>query len=384
MACRSHASAPSVSGMEFRQLGASGLRVSALALGTNTFGGRGKFSVLGATGDAGARRLLDIATEAGVNLVDTADEYSDGDAERILGAALKGRRDRVLISTKLGTATEAGPNGAGSTRHHLTRALEASLRRLGTDYVDLLSLHCWDGHTPLDETLSALDSFIRAGKVRYIGASNFSAWHLGAALALADRRGYARLVSHQIHYSLLVRDAEHELLPAGVHHGVGALVWSPLAGGWLTGKYRRGADPPTPSRHAMGWNEPPVMDQDRLFAIVDALARIAQPRGASPALIALAWLSARPGVTSLIIGARTDAQLSANLKAAAVRLSDAERATLDALSLQPAPYPLWHQATLAADRLSPADEIALRPYLPASSEVSQCSISTTSPSPFPT
>ncbi len=307
--------------------------------------------------------MIDIAVGSGVNLFDTADEYSAGRAEEILGAALRGRRDAALISTKVRTPTGTGPNCAGSSRHHVIRAVEASLRRLGTDYVDLLSLHAWDGETPLEETLSVLDNLISTGKVRYIGACNFSGWHLSAAVAVSERLRYQRLVSHQMHYSLLTRDAENELLPAAIFHRVGVLVWSPLAGGWLTGKYRRDVSPRPPARQLGDWDEPPLTDHERLHRIVDALANIARERGVSAASIALAWLLGRPGVTSLILGARTERQLSGNLAAANLRLSDAETEALDAISLEPPPYPLWHQAKLAADRLSPADRVALGPYL---------------------
>jgi aryl-alcohol dehydrogenase-like predicted oxidoreductase len=349
--------------MDYRQLGRSGLRVSALALGTMTFGGRGNFAKTGTTDSAGARRQLDMALDAGVNLIDTADVYSAGLSEELVGQAVAGRRDRLLLATKARFRMGEGPNDAGLSRHHLIRACEASLRRLGTDHIDLYQLHEWDGQTPLEETLETLDTLVRSGKVRYVGCSNYTGWQLLKALGVADRHGYQRFVSQQIHYSLQAREAEYELIPAALDQGLGVLVWSPLAGGLLSGKYRRGAGDPEGSRRLAGWSEPPVRDEDQLYDTVDVLVAIAAERGASPAQVALAWLLRRPGITALIVGARTDEQLADNLRAAELALSDEELGRLDAVSQLPLLYPYWHQARTAGDRLSAADRALLGPYL---------------------
>ncbi len=349
--------------MDYRQLGRSGLRVSTLALGTMTFGGRGDFAKTGATDVAGARRQLDMALDAGVNLVDTADIYSLGASEEIVGQAIAGRRDRLLLATKARMAMGDGPNDAGLSRHHLVQACEASLRRLGTDHIDLYQVHEWDGQTPLEETLEALDTLVRSGKVRYIGCSNYAGWQLLKALGLSDRLGYQRFVSQQIYYSLQARDAEYELIPAGLDQGVGVLVWSPLAGGLLSGKYRRGQGAPEGSRRLAGWDEPPVRDEDQLYDTVDALVDIAAAHEVSPAQAALAWLLRRPGVASLVVGARTDEQLADNLRSAELRLSDDEQARLDRVSAPPLLYPYWHQANTASDRLGAADLSLLGPHL---------------------
>ncbi|MFE0379341.1 aldo/keto reductase [Streptomyces inhibens] len=349
--------------MEYRQLGNSGLRVSVLALGTMTFGGRGVFAKVGQADVSEATRQIELALGAGVNLIDTADSYSGGLSEEIIGRAMKGRWDRALIATKARMPTGAGVNDAGLSRHHLIEACEASLRRLGTDHIDLYQMHAWDGVTPLDETLSALDALLRAGKVRYVGCSNYSGWHLMKALGVSDRTGTPRFVSQQIHYSLQARDAEYELLPIAVDQRVGVLAWSPLAGGLLSGKYRRGIEPPAGSRRLSGWDEPPVRNEDQLYDIVDALTAIARDRDATPAQVALAWLLSRPAVTSLVIGVRTEEQLARNLEAAELVLSPAELARLDEVSAPPLLYPYWHQAKIAADRLSPADLTLLGPHV---------------------
>jgi aryl-alcohol dehydrogenase-like predicted oxidoreductase len=349
--------------MEYRQLGRSGLEVSALSFGTMTFGGTGVFADTGHTDLDGARRQIDLCLDAGINLFDTADIYSDGLSEEILGTALKGKRDRVLIATKARFRTEEGPNGAGSSRFHLVRAAEASLRRLGTDYIDLYQLHQWDGVTPLEETLEALDTLVRSGKVRYIGISNFSGWHVMKMLAVADRAGFARPISQQIHYTLQAREAEYELVPITLDQGLGTLVWSPLAGGLLSGKYRRGRKPPDGSRHLTDWAEPPVYDEEKLYDIVEVLVAIAEARHVSAAQIALAWLLGRSGIASVVIGARTDAQLVDNLAAADLVLTTDERAKLDKVSAPPLLYPYWHQARTASDRLSSVDLSLLGPYV---------------------
>jgi aryl-alcohol dehydrogenase-like predicted oxidoreductase len=256
-----------------------------------------------------------------------------------------------------------GPNDAGLSRHHLTRACEASLRRLGTDYIDLFQVHEWDGVTPMEETLGALDDLVRAGKVRYVGCSNFSGWQMSKALGVSERLGLERYVSQQIYYSLQSRDAEYEIVPASLDQGVGILVWSPLAGGLLSGKYRRGQQGPEGSRHLTDWNEPPVRDEEQTYDVIEAAVEIGEAHGVSAAQVALAWLLGRPGVTSLVIGARTDEQLADNLAAADLELSAEERARLDELSAPPLIYPHWHQAKTSADRLGPADRAWLEPFL---------------------
>ena len=349
--------------MDYRQLGASGLRVSALTLGTMTFGGRDNFASVGSTDVDGARRQLDLCLDHGINFVDTANVYSGGLSEEILGKAIDGRRDRLLLATKARMPMGDGVNDSGLSRHHLIAECEASLRRLGTDHIDLYQVHEWDGQTPLEETMEALDSLVRSGKVRYVGASNYSGWQLMKALAVADRHGYQRFVTQQIYYSLQARDAEYELVPIAVDQGVGILVWSPLAGGLLSGKYRRDQEGPEGSRQLSDWNEPPVRDREQLYDVVDALVEIGEGRGASAAQVALAWLLRRPGITSLIVGARTDEQLADNLAAAELELSDGELERLEELSRPPLIYPHWHQAKTAADRLSPADLALLGPYV---------------------
>ncbi|MCO4317455.1 aldo/keto reductase [Phyllobacterium sp. 21LDTY02-6] len=349
--------------MEYRQLGRSGLMVSTLSLGTMTFGGKGKFVKTGDTNLEGARRQVGMALDAGINLFDTADVYSNGASEEILGQALKGKRDAVILATKARFRMGDAPNDAGLSRYHLIRAAEASLKRLGTDHVDLYQLHQWDGLTPLDETLEAVDRLVRDGKVRYAGVSNFSAWHLMKAMGVAAMEKFIAPVSQQIHYSLEARDAEYELIPATLDQKLGVLVWSPLAGGLLSGKYRRDQAAPEGTRQLANWGEPPIRDENRLYDIVDVLVRIAADRGVSAAQIALAWLIGRRGVTSVIVGARTDAQLADNLKAAEVILTPEERADLDHVSQLPLIYPYWHQAMTASDRLSEADLSLIAPHL---------------------
>jgi aryl-alcohol dehydrogenase-like predicted oxidoreductase len=349
--------------MRYRQLGASGLRVSVLTMGTMTFGGTGGFASVGATDLDGARRQLDRCLEAGVNLVDTADVYSGGLSEEIVGQALEGRRDDVLLATKARMPMGDGPNDAGLSRHHLVRSCEASLRRLRTDHIDLYQVHEWDGQTPLEETLRALDDLVHAGKVRYVGCSNYAGWQLMKALGIAERQGLARFVSQQIHYTLQAREAEYELLPISLDQGLGVLVWSPLAGGLLSGKYRRGEPGPAQSRLLSGWDEPPVRDQELLYDIVEVVVEVAKDRGVSPAQVALAWLLERPAVTSLVIGARTEEQLADNLGAADLSLTGEELARLEEASRPPLLYPYWHQAKTARDRLGPADLSLLGPHL---------------------
>ena len=351
--------------MEYRTLGRSGLRVSVLTMGTMTFGGQGGFASVGSTGVAEARRQIGQCLDAGVNLIDTADVYSGGLSEEIVGEVLEGRRDDVLVATKVRMPMGSGPNDAGLSRHHIIAGCEASLRRLRTDHIDLYQVHEWDGQTPLEETLEALQQLLTAGKIRYVGASNYTGWQLMKALGTADRTGLPRFVSQQIYYSLQARDAEYELIPAAVDQGLGVLVWSPLAGGLLSGKYRRGVQAPAGSRQLTDWNEPPVYDQDRLYDTVEVLVQIGADRGVSAAQVALAYLLGKPAVTSLVIGARTAEQLTDNLAAADLTLGAEERARLDAASAPPLLYPYWHQAKTAGDRLSPADLTLLGPHLEA-------------------
>jgi len=330
-----------------------------------TFGGRGNFAAVGDTDTAGAARQIDMALDAGVNLVDTADVYSAGLSEEIIGEVLDaaGRRDRVLLATKARMPMGDGANDAGLSRHHLIAACEASLRRLRADHIDLYQVHEWDGLTPLEETLSALDDLVRAGKVRYVGCSNYTGWQLMKALGVSERHGFERFVSQQIHYSLQAREAEYEIVPAGLDQGVGIMVWSPLAGGLLSGKYRRGEEGPEGSRGLTDWNEPPVRDPDALYDIVDVLLEIAEARGVSAAQVAIAWLLGRPGVATVVIGARTDEQLADNLAAADLELSDDERARLDEVSAPPLLYPHWHQAKTARDRLGEPELTLLGPHV---------------------
>ncbi|MDR6631629.1 aryl-alcohol dehydrogenase-like predicted oxidoreductase [Phyllobacterium sp. 1468] len=349
--------------MEYRQLGRSGLKVSALSLGTMTFGGKGNFAKTGDTDLEGAKRQIGMALDAGINLIDTADIYSTGASEEIVGEALKGKRDSVLVATKARFRMGEEINDAGLSRYHLIRAAEATLKRLGTDHIDLYQLHQWDGLTPLDETLEALDTLVRSGKVRYVGVSNFSGWQLMKAMGVAALEKFIAPVSQQIHYSLEAREAEYELIPATLDQGVGVLVWSPLAGGLLSGKYRRNKAMPEGTRQLADWGEPPIRDQERLYDIIEVLAGIAEARNISAAQIALSWLLGRKGVTSVIVGARTDAQLADNLKAADVILSAEERASLDKVSQLPLIYPYWHQARTASDRLSAADLSLIQPHL---------------------
>jgi aryl-alcohol dehydrogenase-like predicted oxidoreductase len=349
--------------VEYRTLGASGLKISVLTMGTMTFGGTGGFASVGSTGVDDARRQVDLCLEAGVNLIDTADVYSDGLSEEILGQVLHGRRDEVLVATKVRMAMGPGPNDAGLSRHHILSGCEASLRRLGTDHIDLYQVHEWDGVTPLEETLEALDLLVQAGKVRYVGASNYAGWQLMKALGTAERTGLPRFVSEQIYYSLQARDAEYELIPAAVDQGLGVLVWSPLSGGLMSGKYRRGQQPPAGSRQLTDWNEPPVYDQEKLYDTVEVLTAVGAEHGVSAAQVALAYLLGQPAVTSLIVGARTTEQLTDNLAAADLVLGAEERDQLDQVSALPLIYPYWHQAKTARDRLSPADLTLLGPHL---------------------
>jgi aryl-alcohol dehydrogenase-like predicted oxidoreductase len=341
--------------MEYRQLGRSGLRVSPLTLGTMGFGGSGQFRDVGEIDVDAARRQVDMALDAGVNLIDTADIYSLGASEEIVGKVLAGRRERTLIATKARFAMGPGPNDGGLSRHHLIEACEASLRRLQTDHIDLYQVHEWDGQTPLEETLGALDDLLRSGKVRYVGCSNFAGWQVMKALGIAKATGLPAFVSQQVYLSLQERSAEYEIVPSAIDQGLGLLVWSPLAGGLLSGKYRRGAPPPPGSRRAGEWTEPPIYDEDKLYDTIEVLVAIAEERGVPAAQVALAWILARPGVSSVIVGARTEQQLAANLAAAELELTSAEHARLEAVSRPPLLYPFWHHRNAAGERLSAAD-----------------------------
>lgn len=346
--------------MQHRTLGRSGLKVSALAMGTATFGGAEPW---GHTDLGEARRQIDLCLDHGVNLIDTANAYGHGVSETILGEALEGgRRDRVLIATKVRFGMSEGPNDAGLSRWHIIRECEASLKRLRTDVIDLYQMHAWDGQTPVEETLEALDTLVRHGKVRYLGCSNYSAWHLMKALAAADASHRQRFVSQQIHYTLQSRDVEFELLPLGHDQGVSAIVWSPLAGGWLSGKYTRTSRPGS-GRHIMGFREPPIYDWARLWDIVDVVNDVASQYGVSGAQVSLAWLLQRPTVASLIVGGRTIEQFADSLKAATLALTAEDVARLDAVSQPALPYPYWHQSFTAGDRLGAADLILHTPYL---------------------
>ncbi|GAN80967.1 aldo/keto reductase [Acidocella aminolytica] len=350
--------------MEYRLLGQSGLKVSTLILGTMTFGGQGNFAKVGNTGIEEARRQIDMSLEAGVNMLDTADIYSNGASEEIIGQAIAGRRNKLLLATKARfPMREKGPNDRGLSRQHLIRACEDSLRRLGTDHIDLYWCHEWDGLTPVEEILRALDDLTRAGKIGYVGVSNFSGWHVMKMLGMAEAKGLTRPIAQQIYYSLQARDAEYELLPIAVDQGVGAVIWSPLAGGLLSGKYRRGKPEPEGTRRAAQWQEPPVRDVEALYDTIEKLVEIAEARGVTPAQVALAWLLTRPGVASVIVGARTEAQLADNLRAAELVLAPSEIATLEKVSRPPLLYPYWHQKATASERLSQADLALIGPHL---------------------
>lgn len=340
--------------MEYRLLGGSGLKVSALSFGAATFGGTNEFfSAWGNTEVDEARRLLDVCLEAGVNLFDTANGYSDGRSEEVLGAALDGRRDQVLISTKAFFPTGTGPNDLGSSRHHLRRALEDSLRRLGTEYIDIYHLHGFDALTPVEEVQETLNVFVREGKVRYIACSNFSGWNLMKSLAVADRYGWTRFVAHQVYYSLVGREYEWELMPLGLDQRVGALVWSPLGWGRLTGKIRRGQPLPAQSRlHKTADFGPPV-PEEHLYKVVDGLDEVAQETGKSVPQVALNWLLQRPTVSSIILGARNEEQLRQNLGAIGWNLTSEQVARLDAASAVTPVYPYWWQRN-STDRNPPA------------------------------
>jgi aryl-alcohol dehydrogenase-like predicted oxidoreductase len=336
--------------MEFRQLGGSGFRVPVLSLGTGTFGGGNEFfRAWGTTDIKGATRLIDVCLDAGLNMFDSADIYSNGLAEEILGQAIKGRRDQVILSTKSTFRAGPGLNDVGSSRYHLIRSCEASLRRLGTDTIDLFQLHGFDALAPIEEVLKTLEDLVRAGKIRYIGCSNFSGWHLMKSLAIADRYGLTRYVAHQAYYSLVGREYEWELMPLALDQKVSAVVWSPLGWGRLTGKIRRGQPIPKSSRlqSKMVTEIGPQVADDYLYRVVDALDEVAEETGKTVAQIALNWLLRRPSVANVIIGARNEEQLRQNLGAIGWNLTAAQVAKLDAASTTPLAYPYWHQRGFA-------------------------------------
>jgi aryl-alcohol dehydrogenase-like predicted oxidoreductase len=337
--------------MEYRHVGGSDLKVSVLSLGTATFGGSNAFfKAWGETDVAEASRLVDIALEAGVTLFDSADIYSDGMAEEILGKAIAGRRDKLLISTKASFRTGPGADDIGSSRKHLMAACEASLRRLGTDHIDLWQMHSFDALTPIEETLRAMDDLVRAGKIRFVGCSNYSGWHLMKALGISDRNGLPRYVAHQAYYSLIAREYEWELMPLGLDQQVGAVVWSPLSGGRLSGKMGRDTPAPEGSRSATLGAMGPSVPQDQFYDIIDVLRGVADEVGRSPSQVALAWLLQRPTVSTLVIGARNETQLRDNLATADLTLTPEQVTRLDQVSAREPVYPYWHQRLTFADR----------------------------------
>lgn len=355
--------------MQYNQLGRNGLRISNLTMGTMTFGGTGNFSKTGHTDLAGAKRQVAMCVDAGINMFDTADIYSSGLSEEILGKALAEQNKEVLVTTKARFRTDDGPNGDGSSRYHLIKACEESLRRLNREHIDLYYLHEWDGLTPLEETLEALTQLVRSGKIRYIGVSNFAAWHLMKAMKVASENNFIAPSCQQIYYSLIGREAEYELLPLAVDQGIGVQVWSPLAGGLLTGKYRRNQSPQQ-GRQLEHWDEPPIPDKEKFYKIIDLLTDIAQTHHATVAQIALAWTMQKPAISSVIIGARNDEQLQSNLKVSEIHLSQDEMEQLDHISQIPMIYPYWHQYECAAQRLGEADKVLFDPFFKAAARAS--------------
>jgi aryl-alcohol dehydrogenase-like predicted oxidoreductase len=348
--------------MDYRMLGRSGLKVSSLSLGTMNFAGEGFFKMTGSVPIKDATRLVDIALDHGVNWLDTSNAYSTGKSEEALGEILKGRSDQILLGTKVRFGMGDGPNQQGLSRFHIIHECEASLKRLKRDHIDVYFLHEWDGMTPVDEMMSALDTLVKQGKVRYLGCSNFSGWHIMKALMAADKNGLERFVCQQIHYTIEAREAEFELVPIALDQGVGIQVWSPIAGGLLSGKFRRGVTPDV-SRHISGWTEPPIRDEDRLYRIIEALVKVGEAHKVSAAQVALAWLATRSGVSSIIVGARTEAQLVDNLASAKLKLTAEDLKTLDDVSLLPLIYPYWHQKNTVSDRLGAADLALHAPHL---------------------
>jgi aryl-alcohol dehydrogenase-like predicted oxidoreductase len=334
--------------MEQRQFGNSGLSVSVLSFGTMTIGGRDRFGKMGNLGLSETTRMLDICRDAGITTIDTADMYSFGGAEEILGQALQGRREEFVIATKGFSRLGPGPHDIGLSRKHLIQACEASLKRLRTDYIDLYIGHQPDQLVSLEETMRAFDDLVTQGKIRYAGCSNNSAWHVMKALAVSERLGLTRYVCQQVNYNLIARDVEHEIIPLGLDQKVGLMAWSPLHAGLLTGKFTRDARPSVSRLNDL--EAPGTIDFDRVYRIVDKLSEIARPRNATPAQVALNWVMNKPGVDTVIIGARDEAQLRDNLAAAEWRLSAEEMAALDEVSALPEPYPQWHQHKFGIER----------------------------------
>ncbi len=340
--------------MEYRTLGRSGLKISAITMGTFSFGGQGDFAMVASQGVKEARRLIDVCIDGGINVFDTANMYSLGRSEEILGEALEGKRDQVLISSKARMRIGDGPNDEGVSRYHLIRECERSLKRLRTDHIDIYFMHEWDGLTPLDEMLSALDTLMQQGKIRYIGCSNYSGWHIMKALCVSEVKNLPRFVTQQIHYTLEAREAEYELLPISVDQGLGVMVWSPLAAGLLSGAFGRNKAPAS-SRQAAGWSEPPIRDKERLWNIVDVLDDIASSRRVTAAQVSLAWTLTRPGIASLVVGGLTEQHFQDNIAAVDLKLSDEELDRLNQVSQLPYVYPYWHQHNFAQERFSAGD-----------------------------
>lgn len=341
--------------MQYRNLGQAGLKVSAITMGTFTFGGRGPFGMVASQQVPDARRLVDLCIDHGVNLFDTANMYSTGLSEEIVGEVLEGRYDDILVTSKARMKIGEGVNDEGVSRWHLIRECERSLKRLRTDHIDIYYMHEWDGATPVEEKMAALDTLIQQGKVRYAGCSNYSGWHVMKSMQAAPSFA-SRFATQQIHYSLEAREAEYELLPLSVDQGIGVLVWSPLAAGLLTGKHRRGGQAPEGSRQSAGWNEPPIRDTERLWNIVDTLVEIAEEHQVEAAQIALAWLLTRPAISSLVVGGRSAAQFEQNFKALDVHLTDEQLQRLNDVSRLPLIYPYWHQHNFARERFTEADQ----------------------------
>jgi aryl-alcohol dehydrogenase-like predicted oxidoreductase len=347
--------------MEYRQLGRSGLKVSLHSLGTMNFSGEGFFGMAGSLSIKESKALVDMAVDHGVNLLDTSNAYTTGKSEEALGAILKGRSDQLMVGTKVRFAMGKGPNEQGLSRFHIIHEAEASLKRLGRDHLDLYFLHEWDGMTPVAEIMEALDTLVKQGKVRYVGCSNFSGWHIMKCMMAADRHNFQKFVVQQIHYTIEAREAEYELLPIAVDQGVGVQIWSPIAGGLLSGKFTR-TQKPDISRHLSGWSEPPIRDEERLYKIIDTLIAIGKAHGVSAAQVALAWLATRPGVASIIVGARNEVQLKDNLAAASLKLTADDLKTLEEVSALPLIYPYWHQFNSASERLGTSDMALYAPH----------------------
>ena len=342
--------------MKYNVLGNTGLKVSAITMGTFSFGGKGPFGLVASQGVKDAKRLTDLCIDHGVNLFDTANMYSTGLSEEIVGEVLGDKSDDILLTSKARMRIGDGPNDEGVSRWHLIRECERSLKRLRRDHIDIYYMHEWDGTTAVEEKMAALDTLVQQGKVRYVGCSNYSAWHIMKSQMAAQRAGNVKFATQQIHYTLEAREAEYELLPLAVDQNLGVQVWSPLAAGLLTGKHRRGGAAPKDSRQAAGWNEPPIRDMERLWKIVDCLVEIADAHGATPAQVALAWLLTRPAISSLVVGGRTEAQFTENFGALSLTLTEQDLRELNDVSRLPLIYPYWHQHNFALPRFGHADK----------------------------